>query len=100
MLSIPSWYSYSLLPCFSLLYFFFFFGGPNALCMHQAKAMETFLILHMDHEQNASTSTVRIAGSSQANPFACIASGIGSSFFICSCSCLCTLTASCCPQLR
>lgn len=41
-----------------------------------ARAMETFLILHMDHEQNASTSTVRIAGSSKANPFACIASGI------------------------
>ena len=31
---------------------------------------------HMDHEQNASTSTVRTAGSSQANPFACMASGI------------------------
>jgi citrate synthase len=41
-----------------------------------ARALETFLILHMDHEQNASTSTVRIAGSSHANPFACIASGI------------------------
>ena len=41
-----------------------------------ARAMETFLILHMDHEQNASTSTVRIAGSSFANPFACVASGI------------------------
>lgn len=40
------------------------------------KAIEVFLILHADHEQNASTSTVRIAGSSQANPFACIASGI------------------------
>ena len=35
-----------------------------------------FLILHADHEQNASTSTVRLAGSSGANPFACIASGI------------------------
>lgn len=41
-----------------------------------AKAMETFIILHCDHEQNASTSTVRIAGSSRANPYACIASGI------------------------
>jgi len=41
-----------------------------------AKAMETFFVLHMDHEQNASTSTVRIAGSSHANPFASIASGI------------------------
>lgn len=40
------------------------------------KALEVILILHMDHEQNASTSTVRVAGSSQANPFACIASGI------------------------
>lgn len=34
------------------------------------------MVLHMDHEQNASTSTVRTAGSSQANPFACVASGI------------------------
>lgn len=42
----------------------------------KAKALETILILHMDHEQNASTSTVRTAGSSQANPFACVASGI------------------------
>eukprot|EP00929_Paragymnodinium_shiwhaense_P117049 TRINITY_DN871_c0_g1_i1.p1 TRINITY_DN871_c0_g1~~TRINITY_DN871_c0_g1_i1.p1 ORF type:complete len:964 (+),score=169.65 TRINITY_DN871_c0_g1_i1:92-2983(+) len=43
-----------------------------------AKAIEAFMILHMDHEQNASTSTVRIAGSSQANPYACIASGVAS----------------------
>lgn len=42
------------------------------------RAMERILILHADHEQNASTSTVRIAGSSQANPFACISSGIAS----------------------
>jgi len=42
------------------------------------RAMERILILHADHEQNASTSTVRIAGSSQANPFACIAAGIAS----------------------
>lgn len=41
-----------------------------------AKAMDVFFILHADHEQNASTSTVRLAGSSGANPFACIASGI------------------------
>lgn len=41
-----------------------------------AKAMDRILILHADHEQNASTSTVRLAGSSQANPFACIAAGI------------------------
>jgi len=42
------------------------------------RAMDKFLMLHADHEQNASTSTVRIAGSSHANPFACIASGISS----------------------
>ncbi|HBF08747.1 MAG: citrate synthase [Pseudomonadota bacterium] len=41
-----------------------------------AKAMDKILILHADHEQNASTSTVRLAGSSGANPFACIAAGI------------------------
>jgi len=43
-----------------------------------ARAMDRFFILHADHEQNASTSTVRLAGSSGANPFACIASGIAS----------------------
>jgi citrate synthase len=43
-----------------------------------AKAMDRIFILHADHEQNASTSTVRIAGSSGANPFACIAAGIAS----------------------
>ncbi len=41
-----------------------------------AKALDKIFILHMDHEQNASTSTVRLAGSSGANPFACIAAGI------------------------
>lgn len=41
-----------------------------------ARAMDRIFILHADHEQNASTSTVRLAGSSGANPFACIASGI------------------------
>ena len=41
-------------------------------------AMDRILILHADHEQNASTSTVRLAGSSGANPFACIAAGIAS----------------------
>ena len=41
-----------------------------------ADAMDKIFILHADHEQNASTSTVRLAGSSQANPFACIAAGI------------------------
>jgi citrate synthase len=43
-----------------------------------AKAMDHIFILHADHEQNASTSTVRVAGSSGANPFACIAAGIAS----------------------
>ena len=43
-----------------------------------SKAMDRFFILHADHEQNASTSTVRLAGSSGANPFACIAAGIAS----------------------
>lgn len=43
-----------------------------------ARAMRRIFILHADHEQNASTSTVRIAGSSGANPFACIAAGIAS----------------------
>ncbi len=41
-----------------------------------ARAMDRIFTLHADHEQNASTSTVRLAGSSQANPFACIAAGI------------------------
>ncbi|MEP3629906.1 MAG: citrate synthase [Hyphomicrobiales bacterium] len=41
-----------------------------------SKAMDRIFILHADHEQNASTSTVRLAGSSGANPFACIAAGI------------------------
>ena len=40
------------------------------------RALDRIMILHADHEQNASTSTVRLAGSSGANPFACIASGI------------------------
>ena len=40
------------------------------------KAMDRIMMLHADHEQNASTSTVRLAGSSGANPFACIAAGI------------------------
>lgn len=40
------------------------------------KALNLMLILHADHEQNASTSTVRLAGSAEANPFACIAAGI------------------------
>ena len=43
-----------------------------------ARAMDRIFLLHADHEQNASTSTVRLAGSSGANPFACIAAGISS----------------------
>ncbi len=43
-----------------------------------SKAMDRILTLHADHEQNASTSTVRLSGSSDANPFACIAAGIAS----------------------
>ena len=46
---------------------------PNPILV---KALDRILILHADHEQNASTSTVRLAGSSGANPFACIAAGI------------------------
>ena len=42
------------------------------------EAIDVFFLLHADHEQNASTSTVRLAGSSEANPFAAIASGIAS----------------------
>ena len=43
-----------------------------------ASALDKILILHADHEQNASTSTVRLAGSSGANPFACVAAGMAS----------------------
>ena len=46
---------------------------PNPILV---RALDRILILHADHEQNASTSTVRLAGSSGANPFACISSGI------------------------
>lgn len=46
---------------------------PNSTAV---KALNLMLILHADHEQNASTSTVRLAGSAEANPFACIAAGI------------------------
>lgn len=49
--------------------------APNPVLV---KALERILILHADHEQNASTSTVRLTGSSGANPFACIAAGIAS----------------------
>ena len=47
---------------------------PNPVLVH---ALDTILTLHADHEQNASTSTVRLAGSSGANPYACISAGIG-----------------------
>ena len=43
-----------------------------------AKALEAILILHADHEQNASTSTVRLTGSTNANPFACVSAGVAS----------------------
>ena len=51
---------------------------PYVVDKVSARCLETILILHMDHEQNASTSTVRIAGSSQASPYACVAAGIAS----------------------
>ena len=47
---------------------------PNPVLVH---ALDTIFTLHADHEQNASTSTVRLAGSSGANPYACISAGIG-----------------------
>lgn len=53
-------------------------NNPHNVTPTIAKAMEMILILHADHEQNASTSTVRLAGSSGANPFACIGAGISS----------------------
>ena len=49
---------------------------PSVVTPIIERAMERIFILHADHEQNASTSTVRLAGSSGANPFACIAAGI------------------------
>jgi citrate synthase len=49
---------------------------PYQISKTLAKAMDRIFILHADHEQNASTSTVRLSGSSGANPFACIAAGI------------------------
>lgn len=50
------------------------FTEPNPIL---AKALDRIFILHADHEQNASTSTVRLAGSTGANPYACISAGIG-----------------------
>ena len=49
---------------------------PSKISPTIARAMDRIFTLHADHEQNASTSTVRLAGSTGANPFACIASGI------------------------
>jgi citrate synthase len=49
---------------------------PYQVSKVAARALEILLILHADHEQNASTSTVRLAGSSQAHPFSCVAAGI------------------------
>nr|MCH9780885.1 citrate (Si)-synthase [Alphaproteobacteria bacterium] len=49
---------------------------PLTILPEVSRAMERIFILHADHEQNASTSTVRLAGSSGANPFACISAGI------------------------
>ncbi|MBI3547233.1 MAG: citrate synthase, partial [Gammaproteobacteria bacterium] len=57
------------------------FGVPNQEYVVDpvlARALDVIFILHADHEQNASTSTVRLAASSGANPFACIAAGIAS----------------------
>jgi citrate synthase len=51
---------------------------PYVVSPTLARAMDRIFILHADHEQNASTSTVRLAGSSRANPFACISAGIAS----------------------
>ncbi len=51
---------------------------PHTVSPVLAQAMDRILTLHADHEQNASTSTVRLAGSTGANPFACIAAGIAS----------------------
>lgn len=49
---------------------------PFAINPVAVRALELLLILHADHEQNASTSTVRLAGSAESNPFACVAAGI------------------------
>merc|ERR1711965_1124364 len=57
------------------------FGNPceeTKVSPTLARAMDKIFILHADHEQNASTSTVRLAGSSGANPFACVAAGVAS----------------------
>ena len=51
---------------------------PYVVDQLMARALDVIMILHADHEQNASTSTVRLAGSSEANPFAAVAAGIAS----------------------
>ena len=51
-------------------------GKTSAVSPVIERAMDRIFLLHADHEQNASTSTVRLAGSTGANPYACIASGI------------------------
>ena len=53
-------------------------SGPYVVNPVAERALDLLLILHADHEQNASTSTVRLAGSSGANPYACTAAGIAS----------------------
>eukprot|EP01054_Gregarina_sp_Poly1_P007374 Gregarina_sp_Poly_1__7373@NODE_407_length_8828_cov_117_859034_g331_i0_p3_GENE_NODE_407_length_8828_cov_117_859034_g331_i0NODE_407_length_8828_cov_117_859034_g331_i0_p3_ORF_typecomplete_len248_score15_20Citrate_synt/PF00285_21/4_2e39_NODE_407_length_8828_cov_117_859034_g331_i059802 len=52
--------------------------GPYEINPLHAEIIDSFLTIHADHEQNASTSTVRTAGSSLANPYACIATGVTS----------------------
>ncbi|MEN8214024.1 MAG: citrate synthase [Pseudomonadota bacterium] len=65
--------------CENLLYMMFATPcGPYACDPAAVRALNTLFILHADHEQNASTSTVRLAASSGANPYACIAAGITS----------------------
>ncbi len=66
---------------YSERFLYMMFGNPCEDWVSRpvlAKAIDKVLILHADHEQNASTSTVRLAGSSGANPFACISAGIAS----------------------
>lgn len=61
-------------------FLYMMFGVPSANYEPDptiVQAMDTIFTLHADHEQNASTSTVRLAGSTGANPFACISAGIG-----------------------
>ena len=62
-------------------FLYMMFGAPNKKFKQNAvitKALDKIFILHADHEQNASTSTVRTAGSSGPNPFACVSAGIAS----------------------